>query len=206
MFAFAAAACTGSPKPRSAPVDGADSGGRLLLWTPATLEVPATLLVDAYNATHANQVELTLVPAAEFPGRIDAAARTGALPDLLTGGIADVPGWTSRGLYQDITGRVDRLPFAARIDQRSVRAGTRDGAKHALPFVVDEDGGDDIGIGRDSKKADQAWSFLFWLLSDEAQVQVLARNGNPVARGDLSDNEFASAPPPNSPAPSAAGR
>jgi ABC-type glycerol-3-phosphate transport system substrate-binding protein len=185
------AGCSSAPAPAPPPpVDGADSGGRIVLWTRSQLEVQATLLVDAYNATHTNQVELTLV--GDLPARIDGAAATGALPDLLAGGVADVPGWTGRGLYQDLTGRVARLPFAAQLDQSSVRAGTKDGAQHALPFVLSQgQSGDDIGISRDSKKADQAWNFIAWVLSEEAQVQVLARNGDRVARADLQSNEFA---------------
>ncbi|MFF5233385.1 hypothetical protein [Dactylosporangium sp. NPDC000521] len=185
------AGCSGSPKSAPPPpVDGADSGGRLVLWTRSQLEVQATLLVDAYNATHTNQVELVLVNGADVNVRIDGAAQAGALPDLLAGGLADVPGWTGRGLYQDITGRVERLSFAAQLDQPSIQAGTRDGAKHAVPFVLAKDDGDGIGISRDSKKADQAWNFIAWVLSDEAQVQVLARNGDEVARADLKTNEF----------------
>ncbi|MEV0566971.1 hypothetical protein [Dactylosporangium sp. NPDC050588] len=182
--------CTAGPRPTpSPPVDGADSGGRLALWTRSQLEVQATLLVDAYNATHTNQVELTLVP--DLPARVDAAAGTGALPDLVAGPVADVPGWTGRRLYQDLDGRIARLPFAAQLDEPSVRAGTKDGARHALPFVLNRLGADGIGISRDSRKADQAWNFIAWVLSEEAQIQVLARNGDAVARADLHANEFA---------------
>lgn len=183
------AGCSGSP-PKPAPpppspaVDGADSGGRLALWVRAPLEVQATLLVDAYNATHTNHVELTLAP--DLPARVDAAAKTGALPDLFAGAVADVPGWTGRGLYRDLTADIARLPFAAQLDQPSVQAG----AKHALPFVLNDRGADDIGISRDSEQADRAWNFIAWVLSDEAQVQVLARNGDKVARADLQANEF----------------
>ncbi|MET7399016.1 hypothetical protein ABZS66_36610 [Dactylosporangium sp. NPDC005572] len=184
-LALVACTATPTPKPAPPPVDGADSGGRLLLWAPAALEVQATLLADAYNATHTNQVELTLVPAADYPARVDAAAGRNALPDLFAGAVADVPGWTRRGLYQDVTGRIDRLPFAARINPAHLEAGTSGGARHVLPFVVQPQGGDAVGISRDSHKADQAWNFLYWLLSDEAQVHVLARNGDPTARDDL---------------------
>ncbi|MFI5912385.1 hypothetical protein [Dactylosporangium sp. NPDC051541] len=189
----------GSPAPTPVPVDGADGGGRLVLWARAQLEVQATLLVDAYNATHTNQVELTLLP--DLPARADAAATAGALPDLLAGSVADVPGWTGRGLYQDLTARVARLPFAAQLNQPAVQAGTKGGAQHALPFVLTTSDGeqqsdgqqqsDDIGISRDAKHADQAWNFIAWVLSEEAQVQVLARNGDQVARADLQHNEFA---------------
>ena len=56
-------------------------------------------------------------------------------------------------------------------------------------------GGDSIGISRDSKVADQAWNFLAWMLDDEAQVEVVAKGGNVVARTDLADNQYSSADP-----------
>jgi len=51
-------------------------------------------------------------------------------------------------------------------------------------------GGDDIGISRDSKKADAAWNFIAWIQSDEAQVEVVAKNGNVLTRTDLANNKY----------------
>ncbi len=51
-------------------------------------------------------------------------------------------------------------------------------------------GGDDIGISRDSKKADAAWNFISWVQSDDAQVEVVAKNGNVLTRTDLSNNKY----------------
>jgi multiple sugar transport system substrate-binding protein len=56
-------------------------------------------------------------------------------------------------------------------------------------------GGDGIGISKDSGSTPQAWNFLSWLMSPEAQVDVLAKNGDVVARADLIDNEHTSADP-----------
>ena len=56
-------------------------------------------------------------------------------------------------------------------------------------------GGDDIGISRDSKKADAAWNFITWLQSDEAQVEVVAKNGNVLTRSDLAHNKYSDADP-----------
>lgn len=55
-------------------------------------------------------------------------------------------------------------------------------------------GGDGIGISKDSENPDQAWNFLSWLMSEEAQVEVLAANDSTVARTDLADNKYASDP------------
>ncbi|MBM0224550.1 MULTISPECIES: sugar ABC transporter substrate-binding protein [Micromonospora] len=52
-------------------------------------------------------------------------------------------------------------------------------------------GGDGLGISKDSKKAAQAWNFLNWMMSEEAQVEVLAKDNDVVSRGDLASNKYA---------------
>ncbi|WP_243420643.1 ABC transporter substrate-binding protein [Micromonospora globispora] len=56
-------------------------------------------------------------------------------------------------------------------------------------------GGDGIGISKDSKKAAQAWSFLNWMMSEEAQIEVLAKDNDVVSRGDLANNKYAAKDP-----------
>ncbi|WP_233624437.1 ABC transporter substrate-binding protein [Actinoplanes sp. ATCC 53533] len=56
-------------------------------------------------------------------------------------------------------------------------------------------GGDGIGVSKDSKKAAQAWNFLSWMMSDAAQVEVLAKNKDVVSRSDLANNKYAAADP-----------
>jgi multiple sugar transport system substrate-binding protein len=54
-------------------------------------------------------------------------------------------------------------------------------------------GGDAIGIGATSAKAAQAWDFLSWTMSDEAQVEVVAKNKGVPARTDLASNKYSQA-------------
>ena len=56
-------------------------------------------------------------------------------------------------------------------------------------------GGDGIGVSKDSKKAQQAWNFLAWLMSEKAQVDVLAKNNTSVARSDLATNTYSAKDP-----------
>ena len=331
--------------------DGVDDGTTLTLWTRAPLELQAQLLVDAYNKTHENQVELTITPNDDYVSRVGAAAGSGELPDLFAADIVYVPNWTEGGLFADITERIESLPYADSINQGHIDAGTFDGSQYVLPFVLDlsvmfynkdlyreagldpeqgpqtleefkehalaiqelgkpgvygsyfggncggcnvftwfpmiwasgedvmnEDGtesllasdtakqvyetwreleeagalapgsrdetgatwvadfqegnigvmpypatllrtadetvdvgvspipgvdggqstfigGDGIGISKDSEAPDQAWSFLSWLTSEEAQVKVLAANNSTVARTDLVDNKYAASDP-----------
>ena len=59
-------------------------------------------------------------------------------------------------------------------------------AENASSFV----GGDVIAIPKGSKHADVAKKFIQWALTDEAQLQGLAKNLILPARTDLADNEF----------------
>jgi multiple sugar transport system substrate-binding protein len=56
-------------------------------------------------------------------------------------------------------------------------------------------GGDGLGISKDSKQAPQAWNFLNWLMSEDAQVEVLAKNNDVVSRSDLAGNAYAAKDP-----------
>ncbi len=347
------AACSsdgGTPVPaESIPAEGVDDGSTLTLWTRAPLEKQANLLVDEYNATHENQVELTVVPNDDYVAKVGAAAGSGGLPDLFAADIVYVPNWVEQGLFQDISPQIDGLSFKDEINKGHLSAGTFDGQEHVLPFVLDlsmlfwnkelfaeagldpekapanleefadaakavqaldkegvygtatglncggclvftwfpsvwadgeevlsDDGresllasdtakemysvwndlwesgavlpssqdeagptwtagftegnvglmfypatllsstpfdvgvagipgpeggastfvgGDGIGISKDSKQSAQAWNFLNWLMSEEAQVGVLAKNNDVVSRADFADNEYAAKDP-----------
>jgi len=56
-------------------------------------------------------------------------------------------------------------------------------------------GGDSIGIPRAAKNADAAWEFIEWTLSEEAQVEIIAKSGALTARTDLADNKYTAADP-----------
>jgi multiple sugar transport system substrate-binding protein len=56
-------------------------------------------------------------------------------------------------------------------------------------------GGDGIGVSKDSKKAAQAWNFLSWMMSEAAQVEVLAKNKDVVSRADFANNKYATTDP-----------
>jgi len=347
------AACAGSgetPTPaESIPAEGVDDGSTLTLWTRAPMERQANLLVDAYNESHENQVELTVVPNDDYVAKVGAAAGSDGLPDLFAADIVYVPNWVQQGLFQDITAQIDGLDYKDSINQGHLSAGTYEGEEHVLPFVLDlsmlfwnkelfaeagldpevapatleefaaaaravqaldkpdtygtaaglncggclvftwfptiwasgdqvmnEDGtesllasdtakdvystwkdlvdegvvlpgsaeetgptwtaafsegkvgimpfpatllsslefdagvaglpgvdsgastfvgGDGIGISKDSELSAQAWNFLQWMMSEEAQVEVLAKDNNAVSRSDLADNEYAAEDP-----------
>lgn len=335
--------------------EGVDDGSTLTLWTRAATQARATPLVEAYNATHENQIEMQIFETDAYQATVAAAAGSGTLPDLFSADVVFMPNWTSAGLFTDLTERIDSLPVIDQVGPAHIDASTWDGKKYGMPFIIDlsvwmwnkdlyeaagldpeqgptslaeyeeharaiadagltaddgsqvhgtffggncggcqvftwwpiiwasgeqvlnEDGteafldsdvarevyaaharmyadgvadpfsneetgptwtsffpagnvgvmpmpasltglpadlnvgvtpiagvdggqstfvgGDSIGVSKDSDKVDQAWNFLSWLQSEEAQVGVVSANGGVVSRTDLANNEFSSADP-----------
>jgi len=337
----------------SAPT-GVDDGTQLTLWTRAATQARADQLIQAYNATHKNHVTATYVVTDDYQTKIGAAAAAGGLPDLFSADVVFMPNWTSAGLFQDMTDRVNAMPNIDKVAQAGINVATWKGKKYGMPFVADLSvwmwnkklfkaagldpdkgpttldefaadaravaklgngvygtfwggncggceeftwmpiawadgqaimnpdgtqsyansdewkqifktfhdmaadgtalmpdtknetgatwtnyftrgiigvmpmpatlvgltsdkladsdigvtpiagikggqstfiGGDDIGISRDSKKADAAWNFIAWLQSDDAQINVVAKNGNVLTRSDLANNQYSSKDP-----------
>jgi multiple sugar transport system substrate-binding protein len=52
-------------------------------------------------------------------------------------------------------------------------------------------GGDALGISKDSENVAQAWNFLAWMMSEDTQLEVIAKNGEVPGRNSLLDNEYA---------------
>ena len=82
------------------------------------------------------------------------------------------------------------IAFASVANSASV-AGIPGPTGGASTFV----GGDGIGISKDSKKSTQAWNFLNWMMSEKAQVDVLAKDNDVVSRTDLANNSYATKDP-----------
>ncbi|MDI6098848.1 sugar ABC transporter substrate-binding protein [Actinoplanes sp. NEAU-A12] len=123
----------------TAPVtaEGVDDGAELTLWTRAPLELQAKALVEAYNTSHKNQVKLTIVPNDDYVAKVGAAAGSKNLPDLFAADIVYVPNFTEAGLFSDISEHIGKLPYADKINKGHVTAGTYEGKKYVLPFVLD---------------------------------------------------------------------
>lgn len=118
--------------------EGVDDGTQLTMWTRAPLERQAKLLVEAYNASHENQVKLEIIPNDDMEGKVGAAAQNNDLPDLLAGDVVRLPYWVENGLFTDLTSQISGLENLDDIAVGHIDAGrTVDGELHTLPFVTD---------------------------------------------------------------------
>jgi multiple sugar transport system substrate-binding protein len=123
--------------PTSAAGGGVDDGTQLTMWTRAGTESQSKALVDAYNASHSNQIKLTVYPNEEYPDKIATAALGKALPDIFTSDVVFAPNYVNQNLWTDITDRFNALPFKDSVAPSHVRAGTADGKIYAVPHALD---------------------------------------------------------------------
>ncbi|MCX5521324.1 sugar ABC transporter substrate-binding protein [Streptomyces bobili] len=120
-----------------ADADGVDDGATLTMWTRAATRPQSEALVKAYNAGHKNKIELTVVPTDDYQAKVGAAAGSKDLPDLFASDVVFVPNYTSNGLFADLTDRVDALPFAEKLAQSHIKAGTYEDKKYVVPHTLD---------------------------------------------------------------------
>ncbi|MFG3266162.1 ABC transporter substrate-binding protein [Streptomyces bobili] len=121
----------------AAGADGVDDGATLTMWTRAATRPQSEALVKAYNAGHKNKIELTVVPTDDYQAKVGAAAGSKDLPDLFASDVVFVPNYTSNGLFADLTDRVDALPFAEKLAQSHIKAGTYEDRKYVVPHTLD---------------------------------------------------------------------
>ncbi|SEF15278.1 ABC transporter substrate-binding protein [Jiangella alba] len=136
------AACGSDDEPTStgggtsADGDG-DTGATLTMWARSVTAPQTEALVEAYNASHENQIELTVVPFDSYLQKVTAAAGGGELPDLLAANVVEAPNYAQLGLWQDIGDRIDALDYADALAPSHIDAGTVDDQRYAVPHVVD---------------------------------------------------------------------
>jgi Bacterial extracellular solute-binding protein len=135
-----AAGCGGDDEPEgggNAASGGSDTGETITMWTRAATQTQSERLVKAYNESHENQVELTVIPTDNYQARIAAAAGGKNLPDVFASDVIYAPNYTSQGLYLDITDRIDALEFADALAPAHMRLGTYEDAKYTVPHTLD---------------------------------------------------------------------
>lgn len=118
-------------------LEGVDDGAEITMWTRAATQDQATALVDAYNASHKNQVKLTVIPTDDYQARIGAAAGSQELPDLFALDVVFTPNFTSAGLYLDITDRIATLPFKDSLAPSHISVGTFEDRQYTVPHILD---------------------------------------------------------------------
>ena len=114
----------------------ADSGATITMWARSE-NVVTPKLVDAYNASHKNQVKLTIIPGDSYITKVATAAGAKSLPDLLVSDVVYSPNYVQQGIFKDETAMVNKLAFKDSLVKAHLDAASLDGKIYAVPFDVD---------------------------------------------------------------------
>lgn len=132
------AGCQRGPSDESGSDTGAkDDGTTITMWTRAPTATFSQTLIDAYNASHQNKVKLTVIPADSYQQKVGTAAGARQLPDVLASDVVYAPNYASKGVYLDITSRVDELPFKDTLAPAHMKTATHDGKIYGVPHDID---------------------------------------------------------------------
>jgi multiple sugar transport system substrate-binding protein len=135
---FTLAACQSLPPSSSTgSVGSVDDGTTITMWTRSPTSTFSQTLVDAYNASHKNKVKLTAFPADSYQQKVGTAAGARQLPDVLASDVVYAPNYAAKGVFLDITDRVNQLPFKAALAPSHMKAATYNGRDYAVPHDLD---------------------------------------------------------------------
>lgn len=118
------------------PLQAQDGPVTMTMWIRDTSFLISTL-VDTWNETHENQIELTVVPATEFVTKFGASVAAGEAPDIISIDLIYTPAFASAGQLVDLTDRVSQLPFVDDLSPAHMTLGTFDGRNYAVPFAAE---------------------------------------------------------------------
>jgi multiple sugar transport system substrate-binding protein len=170
---------------------GGDCGGcEVFTWFPIAWADGQTVMNPEGTESHLNSEENKAIYAV-FHSLVEDG--TALMPDSKT---ETGPTWT--GYFPK--GNIGIMPMPASL-QGMANASLADADIGVTPIAGLKGGqatfvgGDAIGISRDSKRVEAAWNFLAWMVGDEAQIEVVAKGGNVLARPDLANNKYSAADP-----------
>ncbi|TFD56951.1 sugar ABC transporter substrate-binding protein [Cryobacterium sp. Hh7] len=114
----------------------AASNESISMWARAATASQSQALVDAYNKSHDQKVELTVVPTDSYLQKVGVAAGADQLPCVMASDVVYMPNFVTKNLYVDITDRVEALDFADELAQGHINLASEDGKIYGVPHNV----------------------------------------------------------------------
>jgi multiple sugar transport system substrate-binding protein len=138
VAALALSGCSsGGAGALSGDITADDSGATLSLWVRPGNEAVTDAVVEAYNDTHENQVEITHVPADQYVTKFAAAAQSNSLPDIIAADIVFMPQIIDTGAVLDLTTLLEESGATGNLAPAAIQASSADGKVYGVPYVSD---------------------------------------------------------------------
>lgn len=107
------------------------------MWARTSAEAFMPTLIEAFNASHEDQIELQIVPSEELIQKYATAAAGGSAPDFLSLDLIFTAALADAGQLVDLTDIVKGLPYYDQLSPAHLAMGTRDGRIYGTPMSAD---------------------------------------------------------------------
>src|SRR5271155_5990056 len=87
----------------------------MTMWVRASGTNAATHLIDLWNSTHADKIELTTIPDNQMVTKLATGVQAGEVPDLLSFDLIYMPDFMKAGFLTDLTAELKADPNFASV-------------------------------------------------------------------------------------------
>lgn len=116
---------------------GASAAETIDMWVRSGIGESFKKVVEAYNASHENQVAMTEVPFSELVQKYATAIAGGQAPDALSLDLIYTPAFAAAGQLEDLTDWAKALPYFNSLSPSHVKLGTYQDRIYGLPLSVE---------------------------------------------------------------------
>jgi multiple sugar transport system substrate-binding protein len=118
-------------------VSAASAAEKIDMWVRTGIGDSFKKVVEAYNASHQNQVAATEVPFSELVQKYATAIAGGQAPDALSMDLIYTPAFAAAGQLEDLTDWAKKLPYFNSLSPSHVKLGTYQDHVYGLPLSVE---------------------------------------------------------------------
>ncbi len=109
----------------------------LSMWVRESAADPGQLMVDLWNSTHDNKIELTAIPDTQVITKLATSVQAGNAPDLVSFDLIYMPDFMKAGFLTDVTDQLNADPNYATHVQAYKDIATYEGKIYGVGFTPD---------------------------------------------------------------------
>jgi multiple sugar transport system substrate-binding protein len=118
-------------------VPGAAFAETLSLWARASSSNAAQHMIDLWNSSHDDKIELTTIPDNQMVTKLATSVQAGDVPDLISFDLIFMPDFMKAGFLTDLTATLGADPNQAKVAQAFKDLATYDGKLYGTGFTPD---------------------------------------------------------------------
>jgi multiple sugar transport system substrate-binding protein len=114
---------------------GAAMAETMTMWSRAAAAAPAQGMIDLWNETHDDKIELTVIPDDQVVTKLATAVQAGDVPDLMSFDLIFMPDFMKAGFLVDLTDLLGNDPNQAKVANAFKDLATYDGKLYGTGFL-----------------------------------------------------------------------